>query len=267
MSMLDNLHTLILGDVYGQPGFRAVFIGLKNLIKEKKADLVIVNGENAADGFGLTPEIAGQILSAGAHVITSGNHIWHQREILPQLEDSRVPVIRPANYPPGTPGKGYTVVTVKGKRVGVLNLQGRSGMSSIDCPFRTAGSLLKKMKSEADFVVVDFHAESPEEKEALGIYLDGKVSLLVGTHTHIQTADERILPGGTGYITDIGMCGPELSVIGSDPAISIRRFLTQMPLKIEVSDNPSVLSGVLVKIEMSSGKTVSIERFRKKSLV
>ena len=140
-------------------------------------------------------------------------------------------------------------------------------MAPIDCPFRTANTLIKKLKNETDAVIIDFHAESSEEKEALGVYLDGKVSLVVGTHTHIQTADERILPGGTGYITDIGMCGPELSVIGSDPGISIRRFLTQMPLKIEVSDNPSAIKGVLAVIDTSTGKTLSIERFRKESLV
>ena len=265
--MPGNINALILGDVYGQPGFRAVFIGLKSLIKEKKADLVIVNGENAADGLGITPEIAGQILSAGADVITTGNHIWHHREILPMLEDAKVPVIRPANYPSGTPGKGYTVLNIKGKMIGIVNLQGRSSMAPIDCPFRTANTIIKKIKNETDAVIIDFHAESSEEKEALGIYLDGKVSLVVGTHTHIQTADERILPRGTGYITDIGMCGPELSVIGSDPAISIRRFLTQMPFKIEVSDKPPVLKGVLAVIDTSTGKTVSLERFRKESLV
>lgn len=261
------INALILGDVYGQPGFRAVFIGIKSLIKEKKADLVVVNGENAADGFGITPEIAGQIFSAGADVITSGNHIWHHDEIFPQLSDSNVPIIRPANYPPGVPGEGYTILDIKGKRVGIINLQGRTSMPPIDCPFRTGSALVKKLKKETDALIVDFHAESPEEKEALAVYLDGKISLLAGTHTHIQTADERILPGGTGYITDIGMCGPGISVIGSDPGISIRRFLTQMPLKIEVSDNPSVLSGVLAKIDTETGRTVALERFRRESLV
>ncbi len=261
------MNALILGDVYGQPGFRALFIELKGLIREKKADIVIVNGENAADGFGITPDIAGGIFSSGADVITSGNHIWHHKEIYRQLDDDTVPIIRPANYPPGVPGKGFTVVKIKGRRIGVINLQGRTSMPATDCPFRTGLSIVRKLKADTDALIVDFHAESAEEKEALALYLDGRISLLAGTHTHVQTADERILPKGTGYITDIGMCGPSLSVIGSNADISVRRFLTQMPLKIEVSDNPSVLSGIVAKLDMESGKTVSIERFQKKTIV
>ncbi len=264
--MSEFINVLILGDVYGQPGFRAVFIGLKNLIKEKKADFVIVNGENAVDGFGLTPPIAGQMISVGVDVITTGNHIWQHKEIYPLLE-SDDPVLRPANYPASAPGKGYTVIEKKGVRIGVINLQGRMSMVPIDCPFQIAMNLVKKLKSKTDMIIIDFHAESSEEKEALALYLDGKVSLIVGTHTHIQTADERILENGTGYLTDLGMCGPDLSVIGSNADISVRRFLTQLPLKIEVADTPAVISGIVAKIEVKSGKTLRIERFQKESIV
>ncbi len=264
--MSEMLNALILGDVYGQPGCRAVFIGLKSLVKEKKADLVIINGENAADGFGITPQIAEQLFASGADVITTGNHVWQHKEIFPLL-DSKEPIMRPANYPVLAPGKGYVVVEKKGKRIGIINLQGRMSMAAIDCPFQTGLNLVKKIKSETDSIIIDFHAESPEEKEALALYLDGKISLLVGTHTHIQTADERILRKGTGYITDLGMCGPLLSVIGSDAGVSIRRFLTQLPLKIEVSDTSAIISGISVKIDMKNGRTVSIERFQKKSIV
>ncbi len=264
--MSETINALILGDVYGQPGFRAVYIGLKNLIKEKKADFVIVNGENAVDGFGISPQIAGQIFSVGADVITTGNHVWQHKEIYPLLE-SEEPLLRPANYPAGAPGKGYTVVEKRGIRIGVINLQGRLSMSPIDCPFQVSMSLVKKLKSKTDVIIIDFHAESSEEKETLALYLDGRVSLVVGTHTHVQTADERILDKGTGYLTDLGMCGPGLSVIGSNADISVRRFLTQLPLKIEVADTPAFISGIVAEIDVKTGKTINIERFQKESIV
>ena len=264
--MSETINALILGDVYGQPGFRAVYIGLKNLIKEKKADFVIVNGENAVDGFGISPQIAGQIFSVGADVITTGNHVWQHKEIYPLLESDE-PLLRPANYPSGAPGKGYTVIEKRGIRIGVINLQGRLSMSSIDCPFQVSMNLVKKIKSKTDIIIIDFHAESSEEKEALALYLDGRVSLVVGTHTHVQTADERILDKGTGYLTDLGMCGPGLSVIGSNADISVRRFLTQLPLKIEVADTPAVISGIAAEIDVKTGKTINIERFQKESIV
>ncbi len=264
--MSNTINTLILGDLYGQPGVRAVYSSLKSIIKERKADFIIVNGENAVDGFGITPAVTEQILSVGADVITTGNHVWQQKEIFPLL-DSEKPIIRPANYPPMAPGKGWVIIEKKGVRIGVLNLQGRLSMSPLDCPFQVAMSIIKKLKAETDGIIVDFHAESVEEKEALALYLDGKVSLVLGTHTHVQTADERILAKGTGYITDIGMCGPALSVIGSSPDVSVRRFLTQLPLKIVVSDNVAVISGIVAKIDIQSGKTLSLERFQKESIV
>jgi hypothetical protein len=259
--MSKVLTALFLGDVIGQPGCRALFIGLKGLVKNHKADLVVVNGENAADGFGITPELATTFFNNGVDVITTGNHVWQRKEIYPIL-DSNPHILRPANYPSQAPGKGYTTISIKGTPVGILNLQGRRDMGPLNCPFQTARDVLKKEKQGTRVILIDFHAESAEEKEALALYLDGQVSAVVGTHTHIQTSDERILPGGCGYITDLGMTGPELSVIGSDSEMAIRRSLTQMPLKIDISNGPAVLSGVVLKIDVDTGKTVSIERFQ-----
>ncbi len=258
------IKALILGDIVGQPGCRAVFIGLKSLVKEYKADFVVINGENASDGFGITPEIAVQIFASGADVISSGNHIWQKREIYPML-DSGEALLRPANYPPSAPGKGSVVMDVKGTKVAVLNLQGRKDFGNLDCPFRSGLENAKKLKNNAKIIIVDFHAESAQEKEALGIYLDGKVSAVLGTHTHVQSADERILPGGTAFLSDLGMTGPVESVIGSDFNISVRRSLTQMPLKHEVADNPAEISGVLLELDTLSGKCLTIRRIKKKS--
>ncbi len=258
------IKVLVLGDIVGQPGCRAVFIGLKSIIKEYKADFVVINGENASDGFGITPEIALQIFASGADVISSGNHIWQKREIY-QLLDSGEAILRPANYPPSAPGKGSVVLDVKGEKVAVLNLQGRKNFGNLDCPFKVGLENSKKLKNKAKIVIVDFHAESVEEKEALGIYLDGKVSAVLGTHTHVQSADERILPGGTAYLSDLGMTGPMNSVIGSDYNISVRRSLTQMPLKHEVADNPAVISGVFLELDSKSGKCLLIKRIKEQS--
>jgi len=257
---MKNISVLILGDVVGQPGCRALFFKLPGLIKKYKADLVIVNGENASDGFGILPEEAEKFFSRGVDVITSGNHIWQKREIYRLLEKENTKIIRPANYPPGVPGKGEVTVNVKGTDVMVVNLLGRVRMGlPVDCPFRKSHEILKK-NNKKKVVIVDFHAEDTLEKEALAWYLDGKVSAVIGTHTHIQTADERILPKGTAYITDIGMTGPDDSVIGTKPDISIRRSLTQLPLKMEVADNQSTIKGVLIKVSTDSGKAGSIER-------
>ncbi len=264
--MPDKITALLLGDVFGTPGVRALFTGLTSLRKEYKADIVIVNGENAAEGLGITEQIAGQLFSAGVDVITSGNHIWHHREVLKML-DSEQPILRPANYPPGTPGKGYIVVNIKSNPVAVLNLQGREQMPSIDCPFRAGKELVRKLHSHTKVILTDFHAESPEEKESLAFYLDGQMSALIGTHTHIQTADEKILPKGTAYITDMGMTGPDDSVIGSSKKISVQRSLSQMPLKMEVSDTPAVIQGVKISIDVETGKATKIERISQKSLV
>ncbi len=257
---MKKISVLVLGDVVGQPGCRALFFKLPGLIKKYKADLVIVNGENASDGFGILPEEAEKFFSKGVDVITTGNHIWQKREIYPMLEKENTAIIRPANYPPGVPGRGDVTVTVKGVDVTVLNLLGRVRMGlPVDCPFRKSTEFLKKNK-KSKITIIDFHAEDTMEKEALAWYLDGKVSALVGTHTHIQTADERILPKGTAYITDIGMTGPEESVIGTKPEISIRRSMTQLPLKMEVAEGESTIKGVILTIDVDSAKAISIER-------
>jgi len=257
---MKKISVLVLGDVVGQPGCRALFFKLPGLIKKYKSDLVIVNGENASDGFGILPEEAEKFFSKGVDVITTGNHIWQKREIYPMMEKDNTRIIRPANYPPGVPGRGDVTVDVKGCSVTVLNLLGRVRMGmAVDCPFRKSADFLKKNKKNK-LVIVDFHAEDTMEKEALAWYLDGKVSAVIGTHTHIQTADERILPKGSAYITDIGMTGPENSVIGTKPEISIRRSLTQLPLKMEVAENESTIKGVFITIDAETGKSLSIER-------
>ena len=236
-------------------------MGLKNLVKSKRADIAIANGENAADGFGLTPELAATFFSSGVDVITSGNHIWQKKDIYPILESNPY-LLRPANYPSKAPGRGYATLDVLGISVGVMNLQGRQDMPFINCPFQTAKNLLKKELKDSKVALIDFHAESPEEKEAFALYLDGQVSAVVGTHTHVQTADERILPGGCAYITDLGMTGPEEGVIGSKTEIALRRSMTQLPLKLEIVEAAGILSGVVIEVDSETGKALEIERFR-----
>ncbi len=264
--MKETVNVLLIGDIVGQSGIRALFVGLKDLARRTDADLVIVNGENAAAGFGLTPEIAVSFFSMGVDVITSGNHIWQKREIYETLE-SNPRVLRPANYPQGTPGSGHVVLEKSGVKFAVINLQGREDMTPINDPFRSASDIVKKLRSENAIVIIDFHAESTEEKEALALHLDGEVAAIVGTHTHVQTADERILPKGTGYITDIGMTGPEPSVIGVKTEIAVRRSLTQMPIKMETSEEPAGIHGVLFTIDIASRKTTGVRRIAEKSVI
>ncbi len=247
--------TLLLGDVYGDPGCRVLLLKLQTLRKKYRADLVVVNGENACRGFGIIPDQVDMLTGAGADVITSGNHIWQQEDILPYL-DSKDCLLRPANYGNLVPGHGYVVRD----GVCVINLQGRINMSPTEDPFKWAQDILKKLDGRVKTVFVDFHAESPEEKEAMGFFLDGKVTAVVGTHIHVQTMDEKILPGGTAYITDLGMCGPKGSVIGSDPELAVRRQMTQMPLKSQVLDAPAEIHGVCVKSDPETGRATSIER-------
>jgi len=256
---MKEISALVLGDVVGQPGCRALFFKLPGLIKKYKADLVIVNGENASDGFGIMPEDAEKLFSKGVDIITSGNHIWQKKDIYPLMNKDNPAILRPANYPPGVPGKGSATLSIKGEEVTVLNLLGRVRMGMpVDCPFRYSADFLKK-QNKSKVVIVDFHAEDVMEKESLAWYLDGKVSAVVGTHTHVQTADQRILPRGTAYITDIGMTGPKDSVIGTKPEISIERSVTQLPLKVEVAENESVIHGVHLLIDSETGKSRSIE--------
>jgi metallophosphoesterase (TIGR00282 family) len=264
---VGNTYTvLMLGDVCGQPGMRALFIGLGQLIKEHRADFVVVNGENAANGFGLNESEKTQLFSLGVNVITSGNHIWQQDEIYDSLKnDNRL--LRPLNYPNGTIGHGSTIIENNGVKVGVINLQGRLSLPQTDCPFRAAEDEIKKMNGKCDIILIDMHAENHEEKKALAMYLDGKVSAVVGTHTHVQTADEMILEKGTAFITDLGLCGPSDSVIGSDPEISIKKQLTQMPIRTQIHTTAPVINGVVIEIDKKSSKAISINRINKQLLV
>ncbi|MBL8966755.1 MAG: TIGR00282 family metallophosphoesterase [Spirochaetaceae bacterium] len=260
---MSEVRALMLGDVIGEPGLKALFAGLGELVRRLKADLVVANGENAAGGFGITEEEARKLFSLGVHVITSGNHVWEKKGAT-ELLDSTERLLRPANYPPGAPGRGLALLEAGGADWAVLNLQGREGLYPIDCPFRTADALLEKIRDEKPgaLVLVDFHAESNEEKEALGLYLDGRISALAGTHTHVQTADERLLPKGTGYLTDLGMTGPEDSVIGVKTDICLKRSLTQIPIKMETAEGPATIKGALFTIDRESGRCLKVERIR-----
>lgn len=264
--MGNNITALMLGDVCGQPGMRALFVGLGQLVKETRADIVIVNGENAANGFGLNEEEKNQIFSLGVDVITSGNHIWQQEDIYYSLKNDHR-LLRPLNYPNGTVGHGSTIIEKKGIKIGVINLQGRISLPQTDDPFKTGEEEVRKLKNKTDIIIIDMHAENHEEKKALAMYLDGKISVLVGTHTHVQTADEMILPGGTGYITDLGLTGPSDSVIGSDPEVSIKRQLSQMPIKSQIHRTSPVINGIKAIIDSKNGKCISIERINKLLMV
>jgi calcineurin-like phosphoesterase len=284
------LRVFMIGDVVGEPGLKALESLLPGLIRQSSADFVVVNGENAAEGFGMTRAVLDRIIAAGADVVTSGNHVWEKRDFLPVLEEEPR-ILRPGNYPSGTPGRGWVrlekVREPEGPPVSwlVVNLQGREYMTPIDCPFRcfdammnarTAtvdmthpiftpeGDLPQILKKPADIVLVDFHAESTREKEALAYYLDGRASLVAGTHTHVQTADERILPKGTAYITDLGMTGAEAgSVIGMDPKICLNRARNQVLYRMECAKEDgggAVVQGVLAEINRDTGMALSIRR-------
>ncbi len=255
-----SVRLLFIGDIVGNPGRTAISRELHRLVDRHSADLVIANGENAAGGFGITSDTAAELLNNGIDLLTSGNHIWDKKDtgVLIAREDR---LLRPLNYPPGTPGKGSTVIkTPGGIKVGVLNLEGRVYMKNLDCPFRAADAELQILKKETDIILVDFHAETTSEKSALGWYLDSRVSALVGTHTHVQTADERILPGGTAYITDVGMTGSFDSVIGVDKNQAIQRFLTQQSIKFEIPKKDLRINAVVLGIDTKTGRAVSIER-------
>jgi metallophosphoesterase (TIGR00282 family) len=245
----------------GKPG-RWVLSQLLRSVKEKhKIDIAVANVENAAGGFGLTEPISQKIMSYGVDVQTSGNHIWDRNEIFPFLDEPENRVLRPANYPSGSPGFGSYVHRLQdGRKVGVVNIEGRVYGRNIDCPFRTIDGELALIRDEAKIVIVDFHAETTSEKEAMAHYLDGRVSLLVGTHTHVQTADERIMPRGTAFITDAGMTGPHSGVIGMKVQPVLARFLTGFPHRFAVATDDVKLAGVVAEVDDESGKAISIER-------
>jgi len=249
---------LAVGDIIGRPGRQAVNELLPSLRQQYGLDLVIANGENVAGGLGLTSTAAQELLNAGVDVLTSGNHIWAQKEIIPYL-DSEMPILRPLNYPPGVPGRGYIV----NGQTAVVNLIGRTFMSNFDCPFRAMDRLLAELNPKPPVIIVDFHAEATSEKVAMGRYLDGRVSAVLGTHTHVGTIDAQLLPGGTAYVTDIGMTGPIDSIIGDDTEEVIRRFMTIIPHRLSVGKGKTMFSAILVRIDDKSGRGISIERIYK----
>lgn len=256
------MKVLCIGDIMGEPGRRTVARIVPRLIAQRQIDAVIANGENVAGGFGVTPELAEELFEMGVSVITTGNHAWDKKEAVDYF--SREPrLLRPANYPAGVPGNGNVVVeTAGGERLAVLQLMGRVYMPTIDCPFQTAKRELSRLKRETSAIIVDMHAEATSEKMAMGHFLDGEVVAVVGTHTHVQTADDQILPKGTAYITDIGMTGPLHSVIGVKKELAIEKFLTGMPRRFEVASGPSVFCAALLELDPRLGKAIAFERIR-----
>jgi len=251
------MQVLAIGDIIGRPGRQAIEDFVPGLRRQRGIDLVIANAENAAGGFGLTRNTARELLCNGVDVLTSGNHIWAQKEIIPHLNGD-MPILRPLNYPPEVPGRGYLVIG----QVMVVNLIGRTFMSNFDCPFRAMDRLLEELAKRPPVIIVDFHAEATSEKVALGRYLDGRVSAVLGTHTHVGTIDTRLLAGGTAYVSDIGMTGPMDSIIGDDAEAVMQRFLTMMPHRLLVARGKAELNAVLVGIDEKSGRATSIERLR-----
>lgn len=260
------MRILFVGDVFGSAGRRIVREHIGHVIEERQVDLVIINGENAAGGFGLTPAIAEDLFDLGAHVITTGNHVWDKREIIDYMQsvqeeshDRPRRVIRPANYVAGTPGYGYYQGQLRsGQEYAVINLQGRVFMASSDDPFRIADKFLKQITARV--IVVDIHAEATSEKAALGWYLDGRVTAVLGTHTHVPTADDRVLPGGTAYQTDVGMSGPYDSIIGVEKELVLQRFLTGMPGKFEAAKGDPRMAGTLIECDGVTGQALNMQR-------
>ncbi len=258
------MNVLLVGDVIGKPGRQLLEMFLPALIQEHQLDLIIANGENAAHGFGITEETADQLYRTGVDILTSGNHIWDKKEILEYIsKESRL--LRPANYPANVPGKGYTITrTRSGLKAGVINLQGRIFMGPSDDPFAIGMQIVERIRKETPIIFVDMHGEASSEKQAMGWYLDGKVTAVFGTHTHVPTADLRILPAGTAYVTDIGMSGPYDSVIGIDKDQIVQKFLDQMPTRFEVAKENPILETVLVRLNPENGHAISMERITRK---
>jgi metallophosphoesterase (TIGR00282 family) len=255
---------LFIGDIVGAPGREAIKKLLPGLIKEYGLDFVIANAENAAGGSGITAKVKDELFDCGINVLTSGDHIWKKREIF-EIINQEERILRPLNFPEGAPGRGFNLYNIKnGKRIGVINVNGRVFMDALECPFRTVLSAQQQLSKQTNIIIVDIHAEATSEKIALGWYLDGKVSAVLGTHTHIQTADERILPQGTAYLTDAGMTGPYDSVIGRKVEAVLERFLTSIPTRFEVAQENIQLHAALLDIDEVTGKAKSISRIQKK---
>ena len=253
---------LFIGDIVGSPGRKAVEELVPVIKKREKIDFVIANAENAAGGSGLTPRLATELFSYGVDVITSGDHIWKKKDIVEMLDEEKK-LLRPANYPKGAPGSGWGIYTLKNKvKIGVVNLVGRVFMEAVECPFRVAREIVEEIKKETSIILIDVHAEATSEKIALAWYLDGMVSAVLGTHTHVQTADERIYPKGTAYITDVGMTGPHDSVIGRKVEQILTRFITALPTRFEMAEENVQLNGAVVTIDENTGKVTDIKRVR-----
>ncbi len=256
----SSLNILFIGDIVGAYGREITRHLLSSLKKEHAVDLTIANGENSAHGYSITEKIYYQFLEMGIDAITMGNHVWEKKEIVSKIS-SLEKLVRPANYPPGVPGKDHLIIEVKGVKVGIVNLLGRVFMQCVDCPFQAAEKLVPKVREQAKVIIVDMHAEATSEKCAMGYFLDGKVSAVIGTHTHVMTADERILSGGTAFISDLGMVGAQDSIIGMNKVQILKRFTTQMPEKFEPTDSgPGLFNAVVLKIDPASGKALEIKR-------
>ncbi len=259
------MRILFIGDIVGKPGREAVAQLLPGLREELSPELVIANAENAEEGRGITRDIVRELLGRGVDVITTGNHVWARSDELEVLE-TEPRLLRPANYPEGTRGRGWGVFRTKqGNLIGVANLIGRALMEPLDDPFRLADGIITEVLRQTPLLFIDFHAETTSEKTAFGWHCAGRASVVVGTHTHVQTADERILPGGTAYITDVGMCGPENSVIGMDIEAALMRFRTQLPGRLRVAEGVATLCGVVVELDTTTGRALTIERLRRSS--
>jgi 2',3'-cyclic-nucleotide 2'-phosphodiesterase len=258
------MNILFVGDIVGRPGRRALRLALPDLRADHRIDFVIANGENAAAGFGVTQKVLHEILDAGVDCVTSGNHVWAKKEVEGFI-GNEVRLLRPANFPEGCPGRGAMVYRSRdGRPVAVANLQGRVFMQPLDCPFAWFDAHAGELRREAAVLIVDFHAEATSEKQAIARHADGRASAVLGTHTHVQTSDEQILPGGTAYITDCGMTGPVDSIIGTQTETIIKRFRTQLPQKFEVADGPVDVCGVVVETDDDSGRARRVLRFRER---
>ena len=257
------MKVLAVGDIVGNLGVKELKRRLGKIKEEKKIDFIIVNGENSAEGMGITEKNFRDILDAGANVVTMGNHTWGKKDIFKFIDNPKI--IRPANYPEGVQGKGYRIFKCLDKKICVINLIGRVDINILtENPFLIANKIIEKVKKDVDIIIIDFHAEATAEKIALGYYLDGKATAIFGTHTHVQTADEKILPNGTGYITDIGMTGPKNSVIGMNIDASIKRFETTLPERYRIAEGEAIFNGVIFDIDDKSNKVKKIERINYK---
>lgn len=256
------MNVLVIGDIVGRPGRQAIRALLPEIVRNHNIEFTIANAENASGGRGLSREVMDELLGAGIDVLTMGNHVWDNKEILSFIDD-QPRLIRPANYPSPAPGQGFHIYRAGfNQRIAVVNLSGRVFMPALDCPFRMIDNIMKELK-DVDYTIIDFHAEATSEKQAFGYYVDGRVTAVLGTHTHIQTADERILPDGTAYITDLGMTGPIESVLGMDRKVVIEKFLTQRPTRFEVAKGPSQLQGIVLQLDDNTRQVTAITRISK----